>query len=35
VVAPSHCTGFQAMCRFAAEMPEEFVLGLVGTTYLF
>jgi 7,8-dihydropterin-6-yl-methyl-4-(beta-D-ribofuranosyl)aminobenzene 5'-phosphate synthase len=35
VVAPSHCTGFQATCRFAAEMPEQFVLGLVGTTYLF
>jgi 7,8-dihydropterin-6-yl-methyl-4-(beta-D-ribofuranosyl)aminobenzene 5'-phosphate synthase len=35
VVAPSHCTGFRAMCRFAAEMPGEFVLGLVGTTYLF
>ena len=35
LVAPSHCTGFQAIRRFAAEMPAEFVLGLVGTTYLF
>jgi 7,8-dihydropterin-6-yl-methyl-4-(beta-D-ribofuranosyl)aminobenzene 5'-phosphate synthase len=35
LIAPSHCTGFQPICRFAAEMPEAFALGLVGTTYLF
>jgi 7,8-dihydropterin-6-yl-methyl-4-(beta-D-ribofuranosyl)aminobenzene 5'-phosphate synthase len=35
VVAPSHCTGFRAICRFATEMPEAFVLGLVGTTHLY
>jgi 7,8-dihydropterin-6-yl-methyl-4-(beta-D-ribofuranosyl)aminobenzene 5'-phosphate synthase len=35
MVVPSHCTGFQAMSRFAAEMPEQFVLGVVGTKYLF
>jgi 7,8-dihydropterin-6-yl-methyl-4-(beta-D-ribofuranosyl)aminobenzene 5'-phosphate synthase len=35
MIVPSHCTGFKAISRFSAQMPEEFVLGLVGTTYLF
>ena len=35
IVAPSHCTGLTAICRFAAEMPEAFVSAVVGTTYLF
>lgn len=35
MVAPSHCTGFQAIARFASRMPDEFVLGVVGTKYLF
>jgi 7,8-dihydropterin-6-yl-methyl-4-(beta-D-ribofuranosyl)aminobenzene 5'-phosphate synthase len=35
VVVPSHCTGFRAMAEFARQMPEQFVLGAVGTTYLF
>jgi len=35
LIAPSHCTGFGAISQFAAQMPDEFVLGLVGTTYLF
>ena len=35
LIAPSHCTGFKAMCRFAAEMPETFIYGVVGTKYLF
>lgn len=35
MVVPSHCTGFAAIQQFAAEMPDEFVPGLVGTTYLF
>lgn len=35
LVVPSHCTGFKAICQFAAQMPDEFVLGLVGTTYIF
>jgi 7,8-dihydropterin-6-yl-methyl-4-(beta-D-ribofuranosyl)aminobenzene 5'-phosphate synthase len=35
LVAPSHCTGFKAMCQFATHMPEEFVSGVVGTKYLF
>jgi 7,8-dihydropterin-6-yl-methyl-4-(beta-D-ribofuranosyl)aminobenzene 5'-phosphate synthase len=35
LIAPSHCTGFAAICRFATRMPDAFVHGVVGTTYLF
>jgi 7,8-dihydropterin-6-yl-methyl-4-(beta-D-ribofuranosyl)aminobenzene 5'-phosphate synthase len=35
LVAPSHCTGFKAISQFAIQMPDEFVLGVVGTKYLF
>jgi 7,8-dihydropterin-6-yl-methyl-4-(beta-D-ribofuranosyl)aminobenzene 5'-phosphate synthase len=35
VVAPSHCTGFKAIAQFADRMPDAFVLGVVGTRYLF
>jgi 7,8-dihydropterin-6-yl-methyl-4-(beta-D-ribofuranosyl)aminobenzene 5'-phosphate synthase len=35
LIVPSHCTGFRAMCQFAAQMPEEFLPGVVGATYLF
>ena len=35
LIAPTHCTGFQAMSQFAHEMPDEFVYGVVGTKYLF
>jgi 7,8-dihydropterin-6-yl-methyl-4-(beta-D-ribofuranosyl)aminobenzene 5'-phosphate synthase len=35
VVSPMHCTGFRAISQFARRMPEAFVLGVVGTTYLF
>jgi 7,8-dihydropterin-6-yl-methyl-4-(beta-D-ribofuranosyl)aminobenzene 5'-phosphate synthase len=35
LIAPSHCTGFGAISQFAAQMPDQFVLGVVGTTYLF
>jgi len=35
MIVPSHCTGFKALCQFATQMPDEFVLGLVGTKYLF
>lgn len=35
MVVPTHCTGFKAIARFAARMPEQFVQGVVGTTYLF
>lgn len=35
MVVPSHCTGFKAISQFAQQMPNEFVLGVVGTRYLF
>lgn len=35
MVVPSHCTGFPAINQFALQMPDEFVLGVVGTTYIF
>ncbi len=35
LIVPSHCTGFPAMSRFAAEMPDAFVAGAVGATYSF
>ncbi len=35
MVVPSHCTGFKAISQFAVHMPDEFVLGAVGTKYLF
>lgn len=35
VVIPLHCTGWDAVNRFAAVMPEQFVLNSVGTTYTF
>jgi 7,8-dihydropterin-6-yl-methyl-4-(beta-D-ribofuranosyl)aminobenzene 5'-phosphate synthase len=34
-VIPGHCTGWGAINRFAREMPEEFILNTVGTTYIF
>jgi len=34
LVIPSHCTGFRAISRFSQEMPDEFIEGVVGTTYL-
>ena len=33
-VIPSHCTGFQAIGQFAQEMPDEFIEGIVGATYI-
>jgi 7,8-dihydropterin-6-yl-methyl-4-(beta-D-ribofuranosyl)aminobenzene 5'-phosphate synthase len=35
MVVPSHCTGFQAAQRFSNRMPDQFVLGTVGTRYVF
>jgi 7,8-dihydropterin-6-yl-methyl-4-(beta-D-ribofuranosyl)aminobenzene 5'-phosphate synthase len=35
MVVPSHCTGFRAIAEFARRMPEVFVLGTVGTKYVF
>jgi len=34
-VVPMHCTGWKSVNRFAEEMPEQFVLNSVGTTYVF
>lgn len=34
-VIPMHCTGWRAINRFAAEMPDAFILNSVGTTYIF
>ena len=34
-VVPSHCTGFKAISRFAQEIPDQFIEGVVGTTYIF
>lgn len=35
MVVPTHCSGFRAISRFAQRLPDAFVLGAVGTTYLF
>ncbi len=34
-VVPTHCTGWKAINEFAREMPEQFLLNSVGTTYIF
>jgi len=34
-VVPMHCTGWQAINRFAEAMPGRFILNTVGTTYVF
>jgi 7,8-dihydropterin-6-yl-methyl-4-(beta-D-ribofuranosyl)aminobenzene 5'-phosphate synthase len=34
-VMPMHCTGWKAVNQFAGEMPQQFVLTTVGTTYVF
>jgi 7,8-dihydropterin-6-yl-methyl-4-(beta-D-ribofuranosyl)aminobenzene 5'-phosphate synthase len=35
IVAPLHCTGFEATARFASRMPEQFVLAAVGSKFCF
>jgi len=35
MIVPSHCTGFPAIQQLAQQMPNEFVLGVVGTSYIF
>lgn len=35
MIVPSHCTGFKAQCRLAVQMPDAFLFGVVGATYLF
>lgn len=34
-VVPMHCTGWKAINQFAKEMPGQFLLNTVGTTYVF
>lgn len=34
-VVPMHCTGWKAINEFSKEMPGQFVLNTVGTTYVF
>jgi 7,8-dihydropterin-6-yl-methyl-4-(beta-D-ribofuranosyl)aminobenzene 5'-phosphate synthase len=34
-VVPMHCTGWNAIHRFAKEMPEQFLLNSVGSTFIF
>jgi 7,8-dihydropterin-6-yl-methyl-4-(beta-D-ribofuranosyl)aminobenzene 5'-phosphate synthase len=34
-IVPTHCTGWGAINQFAKEMPEQFILNTVGTTYIF
>jgi len=34
-IVPTHCTGFEAVMRFAREMPEQFILNTAGTSYTF
>jgi len=33
LIVACHCTGAQAMCRFAAQMPEAFIWGAVGARF--
>ena len=34
-IVPMHCTGWKAINQFAMEMPEQFILNNVGSTYIF
>ncbi len=34
-IVPMHCTGWTAMTEFARQMPKQFILNSVGTTYRF
>lgn len=34
-IVPAHCTGFEATCLFAKEMPEQFIINTAGTSYMF
>jgi 7,8-dihydropterin-6-yl-methyl-4-(beta-D-ribofuranosyl)aminobenzene 5'-phosphate synthase len=35
IVVPMHCTGLKAINQFAGDMPDQFILNAVGTTYVF
>jgi 7,8-dihydropterin-6-yl-methyl-4-(beta-D-ribofuranosyl)aminobenzene 5'-phosphate synthase len=34
-IVPMHCTGWNAIKQFSEEMPEQFILNSVGSTYIF
>ncbi len=34
-IAPTHCTGFEAIVAFSKKMPDEFILNTAGTQYTF
>jgi 7,8-dihydropterin-6-yl-methyl-4-(beta-D-ribofuranosyl)aminobenzene 5'-phosphate synthase len=34
-IIPMHCTGWKAITQIAKEMPDQFLLNTVGTTYVF
>ncbi len=34
-VVPMHCTGWKAIHQFSQDMPEQFILNSVGSTYIF
>jgi 7,8-dihydropterin-6-yl-methyl-4-(beta-D-ribofuranosyl)aminobenzene 5'-phosphate synthase len=34
-IAPTHCTGFEAVVAFNREMPNEFIMNTAGTRYTF
>jgi 7,8-dihydropterin-6-yl-methyl-4-(beta-D-ribofuranosyl)aminobenzene 5'-phosphate synthase len=34
-IIPMHCTGWEAINRIAQEMPDQFLLNCVGTSYVF
>jgi 7,8-dihydropterin-6-yl-methyl-4-(beta-D-ribofuranosyl)aminobenzene 5'-phosphate synthase len=34
-IVPMHCTGWNAINQFSEEMPEQFILNSVGSTYIF
>jgi 7,8-dihydropterin-6-yl-methyl-4-(beta-D-ribofuranosyl)aminobenzene 5'-phosphate synthase len=35
IVAPMHCTGFEALVAFSSAMPDGFILNTAGTRYTF
>jgi len=35
LIVPMHCTGWKAIKQFSEEMPDQFILNAVGTTYVF
>jgi len=35
ILAPMHCTGFEALVAFSSAMPDAFILNIAGTRYTF